>query len=171
MADPIFNFEVDEFEPAGLEPEDEVRRTRGAAPNRRPVRPVRPSRPVRPRRPPWRARRIVDSPILRTGVSACPTVLVLEGFGPASIELEPHHDAMLQRLAEFVASARPAVQSISVIGWSSASEPLGSVQARRVEKCSRRLEELLKGLNRPVPIRGSARSGPGPERVEVQLCN
>lgn len=171
MPDPIFNFEVDEFELSGIEPEEEVRRARGTSPNRRPGRPIGPSRPVRPRRPPWRVRRIVESPILRSPAPTCPTVLVLEGFGRESIELEPHHEAMLQRLAEFIASAQPPVQSVAVIGWGNAGEPMGAVKSRRVEKCSRRLEELLKAANRSIPIRGSVQSGPGPERVEVQLCN
>ncbi|MGC4054256.1 MAG: hypothetical protein QM757_34660 [Paludibaculum sp.] len=171
MPDPIFTFEMDEFELASIEPEEEIRRGRGFVPSRRPGRPVPPIRPVRPRRPPWRTRRIVESPIVGTARSACPTVLVLEGFARESIDLEPHHDGMLERLAEFVVSAQPPVQSLGVIGWSRSGDPLGGVTGRRVEKCSRRLEELLKAANRPVPIRGSVRSGPGPERVEVQLCS
>jgi hypothetical protein len=111
----------------------------------------------------------VERPIARAGQPACPTVVVLEGYAPNSIELEPHHEEMLKRLVEFLTS-KTSVRGIEMIAWGSSAGAAGATTVRRGKKASQRLEELLKAANRSLPIRDSVRSTNGPERVDIRLC-
>ena len=160
MPDPTFTFEVDEFEA-------EFGRTQRPLPPRPPS---RPKRPYRPARLPLHARHMVEYPNAGADQPKCPTVLVLEGFGRDSVELKPHHEEMLKRLVEFIGASGTPARTIEIIGWGNSAEPHGATRVRRLERSSRRLEELLKAANRSVQIRGSVQSSRGPERVEVRLC-
>lgn len=195
MSDPTFTFELDEFELPLEEFETEGERGRLQSASRprprfaggqRPRGPGRPNRPGHPHRPGphrpgphrpgphrpgrrrWPIERIVGRPIAPHG-KACPTVAVLEGYAESSIELEPHHEEMLKRLAEFLTS-KTSVRGIEMIAWGTSSGAAGATTVRRLKKASQRLEELLKAANRSVPIRDSVRSTDGPERVDIRLC-